>query len=341
MEKLLKVGLLFSLVSLIFAGCGDDEVTAPDTTASTAEIYVINVLGNTISTINLETSTVTNDVAVTGTFPNSLVYRNGNLYLINSGSNDIRIFDVMTWQEEAPIDVGAGNNPMNMVFFDDNTAYVSALLTNSVLKINMVTKAVDAVIEAGIGTTGLALASGKIYATNTAFDGATFTYGPGTVTVIDGASGSVISTISVAMNPQSAAVAPDGMVHVLCTGNFFSVFGRVYVIDPATDTVVDSILVQGSPGVIGISGLDNLGYLADWGKGALVYNTETYLVVNDTANYFLGAGGSGILVGIEGNVFISDWDGNRVVMLDKNGTILNDFSVGDSPGALALRTELE
>ena len=340
MEKFIKIGLLFLLVSLMFAGCDDDEITAPDTTASTTEIYVINVLGNTISAIDLETSTVTNDVAVTGTFPNSLVYRNGKLYLINSGSNDIRIFDVSTWQEETPIDIGAGNNPMNMVFFDDNTAYVSALLTNSVLKINMVTKAVGAVIDAGIGTTGLALASGKIYATNTAFDGETFAYGPGTVTVINGASGSVVNTIDVAMNPQSVALAPDGMVHVLCTGNFFSVFGRVYVIDPATDTVIDSILVQGSPGIIGISEPDNLGYIADWGKGALVYNTGTYTVVHDTANYFFGAGGSGILVGPEGNVFISDWDGNRVVMLDKNGTVLNDFSVGDSPGALAIKIEL-
>ena len=340
MQKLIKVGLLFFMVVLIIAGCDDDEVTAPDLSiSSAAELYVINVLGNTISAIDLETLTVTNDVAVTGTFPNSLVYRNGKLYLINSGSNDIRIFDVTTWQEETPIEVGAGHNPMNMVFFDDNTAYVSALLTNSVLKINMVTKTVDAVIDAGVGTTGLALSSGKIYATNTAFDGATFTYGPGTVTVINGTTGGVLTRINVALNPQSVAVDPNGMVHVVSTGNFFSVFGRVYVIDPATDTVIDSVIIQGFPGAIGISEPDNLGYLADWGKGALVYNTQTNAVVNDTSNYFLGAGGSGILVGPEGNIFISDWDGNRVVMLDKNGTILNDFSVGDSPGALALRIE--
>jgi len=340
MEKLVKIGLLFLMIVITITGCEDDEITAPNpSTAAATEIYVINVLGNTISVIDLESLTVTNDVAVTGTFPNALVYRKGKLYLVNSGSNDIRIFDVNTWEEESPINVGAGNNPMNMVFFDDNTAYVSALLTNSVLKINMATKTVDAVIDAGVGTTGLALASGKIYATNTAFDGTTFTYGPGTVTVIDGATGSVLSTISVAMNPQAAAVAPNGMVQVVSTGNFFNVFGRVYAIDPATDTVIDSVLIQGFPGAIGISEPDNLGYLADWGKGALVYNTETNTIVNDTTNYFLGAGGSGILVGPEGNVFISNWDDNKVVMLDKDGTILNEFNVGDSPGALAIRTE--
>ena len=340
MKKIVKISLLFIMILLVIAGCEEDEITAPEISKITAtELYVINVLGNTISAIDLETSIVTNDVAITGTFPNALVYRNGKLYLINSGSNDIRIFDVTTWEEETPINVGAGHNPMNMVFYDDNTAYVSALLTNSVLKINMATKTVDAVIDAGIGTTGLALASGKIYATNTAFDGATFTYGPGTVTVIDGATGIVLSTISVAMNPQAAAVAPNGMVQVVSTGNFFSVFGRVYEIDPATDTVTDSVLIQGFPGAIGISGPDNLAYLADWGKGALVYDTETNAIINDTTNYFLGAGGSGILVGPEGNVFISNWDDDKVVMLDKDGTILKEFAVGDSPGALAIRNE--
>ena len=61
---------------------------------------------------------------------------------------------------------------------------------------------------------------------------------------------------------QALALAQNGEVHVVCTGNYFSEFGRVFVIDPVAVAVVDSLDIGGSPGFIAINGAGTA-YLSD------------------------------------------------------------------------------
>ena len=340
MKKLALVVMLLSLAVFSFVGCGEDEpdngVTPPETATA---VYVLNSAATSISVIDLETGDVTNDVVIVGMWPNQLVYRDGTVYCVNSGSNNIMIFDADTWETETPVDLGAGNNPMNMVFYDDNTVFVSCSVSGKVLKVNLSTKTVTTEIDAGIGTTGIGIKDGVVYASNTAYDGETWTYGQGTVTVIDAAAATVTTTIDVGTNPQSLAEAPDGTIHVVCSGDWgATVSGEIHIIDPATNTVTDTIVTGGSPGIIGISEGDNLAYLGVWGMGCLVYNTATHAMVFDETDYFLGKGGTGVLVGPEGNVFVSVWDDDQVIQLDSEGTVLETFNVGDSPAALAMKT---
>ena len=104
----------------------------------------------------------------------------------------------------------------------------------------MSSKTVTKTIDAGVGATGIAISNGKVYVSNTAFDGQNFSYGQGTVTVIEGATGDVVTTINVATNPQSVEVAPDGMLHVTCTGDYFSTWGKVEIINPDSRTLSSS-----------------------------------------------------------------------------------------------------
>ncbi|MBC8401168.1 MAG: YncE family protein [Candidatus Marinimicrobia bacterium] len=338
MLKSINLVLILSLAMFCFFAC-EDEPEDKDTPEAALALYVLNAIGVTLSQVDLETDVVANDVATLGQWPNQVIFHNGKVYVVNSGTNNIMIFDPdNNFAAETPIALDDGNNPMNMVFYDNNTAYVSCSASGKVLKVNLSTKVVDMEITAGTGTTGICLANGKIYATNTGFN-PDYTYSPGTVTVINGSSGAVITTISVFLNPQAAATDPDGLVHVVCTGDWWSVFGKIAVIDPATDTVVDSVLTAGTPGSIAISESDNMAYLAVWGAGLLSYNWETYTMVNDTSDYFWGAGGSGVTVDTEGNVFISIWDDDQVLKLDANETVLATYDVGDSPSSLALRIE--
>ena len=226
-----------------------------------------------------------------------------------------------------------------MAVYNDNTAYVACSISEKVLKVDLTSKAVVDTIDAGVGATGIIVYNGKVYVANTAFDGTNYTYGQGTVTVIDATNDNVIKTINVGMNPQDIALAPDGRLHVVCTGDYFSVFGKVFIINPSTNAVVDSVLVGGSPGSIRISDVDKLGYLGVWGAGLLVYNTETKAVIHGTNNYFLGKGGSGLLVDPDGNVFVSVWDDDQVIKLDKNNAVLNTYTVGDSPFSLTAKIE--
>ncbi len=339
MKKLVFLLILIPVLFAFMSSC-EESVTEPEPPPPTAKaVYVLNSAAFSISVIDLVEDEVFNNVATVGTWPNQLVYRKGKVYCVNSGSNNIMIFDADTWQSETPVDLGVGNNPMNMAFYDDNIVYVACLVSEKVLQVAMSSKTVTKTIDAGVGATGIAIANGKVYVTNTAFDGVNWTFGQGTVTVVDGASGDVVTTINVVTNPQAAAVAPDGMVHVSCTGNYVDVMGKVSIINPATDAVTETFEIGGSPGSMSISFPDNLGYLAVWGAGLLVYNTETHDIVNGPDNYFLGKGGSGVLADTEGNVFVSVWDDDQVIKLDKDENILATYNVGDNPSALASKVE--
>lgn len=339
MKKLLVLGLSALFLLTLFIGC-EEEPEKEEAPVTATALYVLNSGGQSISVVDLVTGTVYNNVATVGTWPNQLVYKDGKLYCVNTGSNNIQIFDVDDFAATPEaIDLGSGHNPQNMVFVDDNIAYVSCSLSESVVKVNVSTKTLLEEIDAGIGCTGIVEAEGKIYASNTAYDAATWGYGPGTVTVINTATDAVLSTIDVALNPFSIGVAPNGMVHVVCTGDYWSTWGKVMVIDPTTDTVVNTLETLGSPGNICFSEADNMALLTVWGSGCLTYNPETLTMVNDTSNYFLGKGGTGAAADGNGNIFVSVWDDDQVIRLDKDGTVVAIFDVGDSPSALALKVE--
>jgi len=317
----------------------EDEPTKTETPAVSKAIYVLNSAAASISVIDLEENKVYNNVQTVGTWPNQLVYRGGLLYCVNSGSNNIMKFDASTWEAKTPIALGSGKNPMNMVFYSDQVAYVSCSMSNEVLKLDMTSGAVTKTINAGVGATGIEIVNDKVYVSNTGYAGWGVPYLTGTVTVINAVSGDSLKSINVGTNPQSICLAKDGKLHVSCTGNYGDIAGVVSVIDPATDTVVKTVNIGGAPGLIALAPDANLGFLSVWGAGALVYNTSTYAIVNGPASMWLGKGGSGILVDTEDHVWLSVWDDDQVVKAGTDGTILATYNVGDSPAALAQKID--
>lgn len=338
MKKQIFVTNFTIMLSLFTISCQDSEQKQIPPPTSKA-VYVLNAIATSISVINLEEEKVYNDVATVGTWPNQLVYHKGKVYCVNSGSNNIMIFDADSWEAETPLNLSTGNNPMNMVFFNDDIVYVACSVSNKVLQVNMDSKTVIRRINAGLGATGIALANGKIYISNTAFDGNSSTYGQGTVTVLDGASGDSLNTINVSTNPQYIGLAPDGNVHTICTGNYADVSGKVSVIDPATDTVIKTFMTGGTPGSADFSHRENRGYLSVWGSGLLVYDILTGEILQGINDPFLGRGGSGVLVDPEDFIFVSVWEDDQVIKLDLEGNILSTYDVGDSPQALAIKIE--
>jgi len=339
MKKSIVLLLVALLFTMFFVGCEDDpkKNKAPKTASA---LYVLNAGGQSISVVDITENQVYNNVATVGTWPNQLLYKDGKLYCVNTGSNNIMIFDVDDFSKNPEvIDLGNGHNPQNMVFVDDDVAYVSCSLSESVLEVNVKNKTVSKEIDAGIGCTGIAQSEGKIYASNTAYDAATYGYGQGTVTVINSETGAAVKTIDVGMNPFGISTAPDGRVHVVCTGDYWQNWGKVQIIDPATDTVVQTIEIGGSPGNLVFSEADDLALLTVWGMGCLSYDTETLQVVNGADNSFLGKGGSGAAADKDGNIFVSVWDDDQVIQLDQGGIVLNTYDVGDSPSALSMKLE--
>lgn len=339
MKKVLCLAVCFAMFCLAFMAC-EEEPEQKETPDVATAVYVLNSGGSSISVIDLEADTVYNNVTTVGTWPNQLIYRDGLLYCVNSGSNNITIYDTEnSFAAETPIALGSGNNPTNMVFVDDNTAYVACSVSNKVLKVDIATKTVTAEIAAGVGTTAIAYVNGKIYAANTAFNSSDYSYGQGTVTIINPSTDAVTKTINVSTNPFDMKVATDGLLHVVCVGNYYDVLGKIAIIDPSTDAWVDTVEVGGAPGNIAIDETNDIAYLSVWGSGLMSYNTSTYAVLHNSSNTILGKGGSGVLTDTEGNVFVSVWDDDQVIKLDKDGTILTTYDVGDSPSAMTMKTE--
>lgn len=338
MKKVLVWSLVLAMMAFAFIACEEDEPTETEAPLTAQAIYVLNSAATSISQIDLETGDVYNNVATVGTWPNQLVYKNGKVYCVNSGSNNIMIFDADSWDAETPINLGDGNNPMNMVFYTDDIAFVACSVSEKVLKVNVSTKTVMSTIDADVGCTGILITNGKVYTANTAFNGTDYTYGQGTVTVIDPDAGTVSSTINVATNPQALAVASDGMIHVVSTGDYFSSFGTISVIDPSTDAVTETYDIGGSPGSIALDTDNHFGYLGVWGSGAIVYNTTTGDTIYGPGAPLYGLGGSGLLVDPEGYLFLSVWSADQVAEIASDGTVANVYDVGDSPSALAIKT---
>lgn len=339
MKKWLVLAMCFSMFCLAFMACEDEpeKVNTPDVATA---VYVINSGGSSISVIDLEADTVYNNVTTVGTFPNQLVYRDGLLYCVNSGSNNITAYDTENnFELVANISIGTGTCPENMVFVDDNTAYVTCYSTNKVVKLNMTTKAVTTEITVGSAPNPIAYVDGKIYAGNTAYNSSDWSYGQGTVSVINPSTNAVTKTIDVSTNPFDLKVAPDGLLNVVCVGNYWDIAGKIAIVDPSTDTWTDTVEIGGAPGILAIDETNNIGYLSVWGSGLMSYNTSTKAVLHGPTDYILGKGGSGVLTDTDGNVFVSVWDDDQIVKLDKNGTVLATYDVGDCPAGMTMKVE--
>ena len=332
-NKLVLVAVVAILLGLLVS-CEKSESPTETPAATSKAVYILNGLGSTISVLDLNTDAVTNNVAQCGTWPNQVAYYDGKLFVVNSGSNNVQVRSADTYALLGTIDLGANNNPMNIAILNAQKGYVTCSQSNTVKVVNLSTYSVTTTVAAGVGTTGITIASGKVYATNTASTWPT--YGQGTVTVINITTDAVITTINVELNPQAAAVAPDGKVHVVCTGDYGTAPGKVVVIDPATDAIVKTITVGGAPGNIAISG-SSIGYLGTFGTGLITYNTTTYAIRDSSTNTLLKKAGSGTVIDASGNIYVADFANDQVVKLDNTHAVKKTYDVGDGPLSLSVK----
>ena len=149
------------------------------------------------------------------------------------------------------------------------------------------------------GPEGIVVSGGYAYTANTGVDVSAWppVYGPASVSVIDTATDTIVDVdgdagngidtpiLTSQINAQDLAVDAEGQINVICTGDYGSQFGVMDVIDPATWTVTQSVVLGGSPGNISIGGNAALIGAGD-GDGCDLYVvlTNTNDVVHDDAN---------------------------------------------------------
>lgn len=304
-------------------------------------IFIINGLAETLSVYDRGDNSIQRNATAIGHWPNFMAVNAGLGYVVNSGDNNVQILNLDGLSLETTLDLGAGNNPMQIALVGGK-GYVSNLVSNTVSVIDLAARPVITTIPVGSGPTPIAAAGGKVFVGNTNFNWETHTYGRGTLSVIDPASDEVTNTISVGTNPQAMAVDAQGRLHVVCTGDYASITGEVWVIDPATDQVVgDPVAIGGSPGSISIapSGtayLISTSFSDPSARGLLAYNSETLEVTIPFANIVhIGTNPFGLLAD-DTYVYVSDFDEDSLYRYDpSSGETVNLGVVGDGPQFLA------
>ena len=283
-------------LTLAFAGCSDPR-----------EALVFNQSSNNISSVDIAAGTVTSNwggLAI-GPTANRAVIRGNNAYVVNSGAfpsgagAGIQVVNLNTRAVTNTIPLPDGSNPWDIAFVSNSKAYVTCLYNNSVVVINPLLQGAAAVVKTiplpvfsgpmgpvPAGPEGIVVAGGYAYTANTGFDVSTFGYVPGTVSVIDTATDTVVDLIHTSqVNPQDLAVGPAGRINVVSTGDYWSRFGVMDVIDTATRTVIDSVNLGGSPGNITVAGNHALMGAGDANSCDLyVVNVATRAVVHDSTN---------------------------------------------------------
>jgi len=313
-------------------------VTATTSWSVDPTAWVVNASGESLSRINLATGMVSNNLLTLGSdlasYPNQIVVRDSLAYVVCSGTDEIQVIDLRGPSTIDFITTGAGSNPYWLAFLNDETAFVTSFVNNSLMKVDVGLSSVTGEWPIGLSPEGVVVCLSKLYVAVTAFDTDTYLYGQGKVAVFDSQSESKLLDINVGANPQYLAADRLGRIHVVCTGDYFSRFGVVYVIDPAVDSVVDSIAVSGSPGQIGI-GPDNTAYLAagGWTDHGYVYtyNAATGEVYHGSANPLLVDLGSWMAVPFQDSTAFVGGMSDFVTPVDSSGTILERFALGDGP----------
>lgn len=298
-------------------------------------LLVINGLAETLSLIDRAADSTALTVQTLGLSPNEMDIGSGVVLLTNSISDNLWVLDSDTYGIVDIIAFPDGDNPYDVAVIDDTLCAVSLTVANSVMLVNYANGDTLTRVPVGTSPQGMCVQDSLLWVANTGFDYNTFLYGQGTVTVISPLSGSTVTTIDVGTNPQVIAEAADGTVHVLCTGNFFDQFGIVYVISATSLTVVDSLVLGGSPGDL-VFTTDGVGYVAagGWVDSGLVYRYDALsrTVLNGSSNPWKTAQGViGVSPRLEGGVFAYCFSADLVVGHGLDGQVEEVYHLGDGP----------
>jgi len=298
-------------------------------------LLVINNLSETLTLVDRAAGSVATNVLTLGLVPNRIRTAPSVLLIVNSISDDLWVIDPGALDTLRTVKFPDGDNPWDVVAVNDTLCAVSLLLANDVALVNYATGKILGRVQVGTSPEGLIVAAGKIWVANSGFDFGSYTFGPGTVSAVNPVTRTVVATIPVGTNPQALAPSSDGLVHVVCTGNYADRTGIVYVLSPQTQAVVDSLPLGGAPGDLAIAE-DGIAYLAaggwtDFGQ-IFRYNSLTHAVLNNVTNPWRSARGvTAVLPRLEGGVYAFCFDADSVIEHRADGTIARGWQVGDGP----------
>ncbi|MCF7796163.1 MAG: T9SS type A sorting domain-containing protein [Lentisphaeria bacterium] len=306
-----------------------------------SELYILNSLAETISIWDGETTT--NDASTVGLYPNDMLIKGDSLLVLNSGSHNLQIFNRHNFNLLADIPLPENSNPYEMTLDGTGNVLVSLFQSNQLARIDLTTASVIDTVETGPSPEGILVADGHIYVTSSNFNSSDWSYGQGKIVVHDAEDLNIIGDYAVPTNPQKLLRSDDGTLHVLCTGNYYSEFGRVVRIELSDNSVLDTLEIGGSPGAFAAD-TDGVVYLAAGGWGdapaglIYTYSMADFVVQNGESNPLtVGHGVMSVATDPrESGAWVASFDTDEVYHITADGTSTHQLVVGDGPSKIVI-----
>ncbi len=309
------------------------------TNAADRLAYVLNSTGETLSKINLTTGIVQNDIVTIGSdiysYPNQMVIRDSLAYIIASGTDELQIINLKSETTIDFISTGASSNPYWMAFYDSQFVYVTLMLQNKMIVIDVIGGMIVHQIPTGVSPAGIVISNNKAYVVCSGYDFENYTFNPSILYIYNLNDYSLLNQLDIGLNAQYAAVDNLGNIHIVATGNYFDVMGEVFIIDSGLDEIINSFSIGGSPGLINI-GPDSVAYIAaaGWSQSGYIfsYNAITGELYHDADNPIeVGLNCMTAIAYQDSTIFAASFSTDYINMIDSAGTRLMDYAVGDGP----------
>jgi YVTN family beta-propeller protein len=312
-------------------------------------VYVTNNGSNTVSVISTSTNKVVATIPV-GTAPFGVAFTpdGTRAFVANGNSNSVSVINPATKKVTATVAVG--NHPIGLAVLPNGTfVYVTNSVSGTVSVISTLTNKVVATIPVGIQPYAVALSpnGATAWVTNA---------GSNTVSVIQTATNTVVNTISVSPGPAGAAVSPDGQY--LYVANSDNNEGNlVTIINTGTQSVQTTVVVGTGPQQITFTEDSEFATVTNIASNNLsvIYTPSMTVVVtyeigpapigsgivglhhvSTVVGGYVGDGGSPLSAVINGpyssaydkagNLYISDYWGNRIRKVDPTGTEITTYA---------------
>jgi len=267
-------------------------------------------------------------------------------YVVCSGANRLDVVDLDDLVVLRSIDLGPGASPYAITLAGADDAYVSNWLTGEVAHVDLAGGSVKETIAVGPGPEGLLFVpdagargadapAGVLYVTVTRYREDWSEVGE--LVVVRVPADTVTARIPVGTNPQAVTAAPDGVLHVVCTGDYVAREGKVVIVDPVAAAVVDSVAIAGSP-VAALALAGGRGYTVGFAGGFRRYDVAARASVE--ANAIRGASFLTALAydATDDLLYVSDFDDDQVYAVALAAdTLRTTIASGDGPADLALR----
>ncbi len=260
--------ILLTLLFLLFHIPGCEEEIDDPVASTDSDRYLVVIGFTTLRLLDLSTGELEPTVFGLGNAPNWAIPDGDRLYVINSLSNDITVFEAADGSivQTGSFDIGLGlnNNPYAGVLTVDGRLLVTNLMRNTVSVVNPSAREVEEVWQAGTAPEGILTTESVAYVLNTGFDFATLRFRRGSIWTYTLADGLRRHTLETGVNSQFGFLAPDNRLHVICTGDYNNQTGevRVYQLDPMDE--VGRVEFEGYPGRYALAP-DGTVYLASGG----------------------------------------------------------------------------